>query len=1751
VPEQVKREGKAEAKAAGSARPKPSTPAPTAKPEPAPSLHPTRVAPPRRAPAPPASTPPAALVSPAAPDAKLVNRANLAFGSPALREDLAARRLPPAPPVAAKPPAPRPPAAAPVAVRPARAPVREAPPAIARKAEGPEPLEPLAEEPEAWAALLDRAIPALEGRPLDDELRATLEARLGEDFSDVRIHTGAAAAEAARTLRAYAYTVGRDIVFGAGHFAPESSEGLHLLAHELAHVAQQRLAPASGLGAGLPVSRPGDPGELEADRVADAAVAGGGLAARPQLQVAPAIQRQPLPPGGKSAGGVIDYVDGPVTLRAWPEQGLMSLSLVDEPWVTVRWTPHGQSRPDFTLGKRDGGQAYVVQVNAPFDLRVTVARLPESMYAAQRLGGASFVHRYTARGHKVQVNEHLPGGGNVAHEGDFTDDKQYDGHPVVLNSEGFPTRPAPGGPMTKTPPPFWWQFDRLAQLDLFARGYPGYYWLAFGPSPDGTLTAWNVDEKLLQNVAYRYRLDPSYAATVLAVYEYGERAKSPEELYERFYFWETDAWRGAPGDAPECILYHHGKTSLGRKSLTQSEARRYWESFDNLDSQRGANNVRRQIIDGQGPFHSLVATGHSGKKWYIDTLYFDKRDLFRTNARDLALGSGRSWSDLFRAEPEIYDSYVRPALDRPSMEVGRELQDAIAFDSDFREAAGERLLEEVEGHARSIALGAIGGAKSGLAVYLEREAVQRLVLQLPFMTADRRAAALEYVGVGSLLAGIYEAVFSDPVATQRVWMGESYLGVSLDTLQACIWARFSGMDEFYDAIFNRTYNPLAADGDFGKDIRKRTYKDYGFRLDPEAYPHEDEADQRTSTSRPGSVFEHFGSEAGYIYARAVADRAISDRHWKYFKIALVVVASVALVLLANAAGAALAGLLFSEATLGGAILFTATELTVSAGIVTLAGPAVSTFIMSGGSLDLNLYKGAYKNLGKQFLVNLLTFGFFKGLSWGVRAFAIAEAGGKAAFDASKGWQAAEFGLRVTTSGSAMFGISVLQYRLEHGKLPEGESLNEMLFETGLSLVLMEVSAHYAKPYMETLAEWARDQRLGDLAGRMDDLRIEIFKLNGDVANFGADPIGGRRRGIELLSRQKRIVIDQKKLLADLRESFRNRPEATKLERQLDGELAELDANIAAIAGVEAFAKAEVLPGAPTGGDTAEFTYKRGHEQELIDYYGKDKVVEVDGRLEVTFQGKKLIFRPATDVEAGIRPDGTHAPQALEAWQTTSIGRQRKVVERSTAAAADDPVLRDVANADPRSMDIDALRAFEKQLAKAEKLLDKLATKGPVEPISTERGLDSNEPWRARLVAERARLLRLARILGLEGHPLVREMMSRPMQRSGLKENTLHNYRESIDRVRELLDGLQAEKLKALDAAAGAPPPDVKVIRDRLTARHDDVVRRAGIYGTEGRAYIEAVRALRARALRAGGTESPEALAQAEATIAKAEAMLDALSKKAFADGVAKHGADALAEARATPGLEKLTDAQVGDVLRMLQKSGKLSPDALRGALRSLFTVGNRSPVPLDKLVKFAGDNHEDLEFVLGTFEGMQQIKGAYDVLRDAASSPGKWKGSIWQFEIARYEIGIGNIRSMEVKEGGRVVDITKTNGDIVECKDWLDWRPDKVDEQFFEDLKNKTRGGTYARGLKDISWIFRGPSPVGVAKIRSTMRATLERFIAEKRLKPPQADALRKVFDAHVDLVMVPEIDRTQVLKPPFVWHPPLPPPQHKDDDAP
>ncbi|MGW0085402.1 eCIS core domain-containing protein [Streptomyces sp. NPDC003393] len=196
------------------------------------------------------------------------------------------------------------------------------------------------------------------GTPLGGPLRAEMEARLGADFSDVRIHSGLTAQRSAEEIGARAYTSGSHVVIGAG------GTDKHTLAHELTHVIQQRKGPVSGTdnGSGLRVSDPGDRFERAAEDNARRVMAGP-VPVRNALEAGLAAQ------GGSSEGA------------AWKEVEPAVASTVQRRPSGDRRNEHWRKMNDPYRGRpEDEEKPYVIRqisaVNKPYNTDA-ITRLQE------------------------------------------------------------------------------------------------------------------------------------------------------------------------------------------------------------------------------------------------------------------------------------------------------------------------------------------------------------------------------------------------------------------------------------------------------------------------------------------------------------------------------------------------------------------------------------------------------------------------------------------------------------------------------------------------------------------------------------------------------------------------------------------------------------------------------------------------------------------------------------------------------------------------------------------------------------------------------------------------------------------------------------------------------------------------------------------------------------------------------------------------------------------------------------------------------------------------------------------------------------------------------------------------------------------------------------------------------------------------------------------------------------------------------
>jgi len=133
------------------------------------------------------------------------------------------------------------------------------------------------------------------GSTLDGSIQRAMEDRMGDSLGDVRVHTGPQAAEACDDISARAFTVGNHVAFNSGEYDPESAEGQHVLAHELAHVRQQTGGAVSMLpqeDVGLEIDP--DPAlEREAEETAQRVMEGGELGIQRMSDSEVHVQRMP------------------------------------------------------------------------------------------------------------------------------------------------------------------------------------------------------------------------------------------------------------------------------------------------------------------------------------------------------------------------------------------------------------------------------------------------------------------------------------------------------------------------------------------------------------------------------------------------------------------------------------------------------------------------------------------------------------------------------------------------------------------------------------------------------------------------------------------------------------------------------------------------------------------------------------------------------------------------------------------------------------------------------------------------------------------------------------------------------------------------------------------------------------------------------------------------------------------------------------------------------------------------------------------------------------------------------------------------------------------------------------------------------------------------------------------------------------------------------------------------------------------
>jgi hypothetical protein len=174
----------------------------------------------------------------------------------------------------------------------------------------------LTKAPAPIGAELEHRVRSLNGGdPLSPSEQRFFEPRFGYDFSRVKVHTGTEAAWAARDLGARAFTLGRNIVFARGQYAPGSETGRHLLAHELAHVVQQGTGGPTAIQRDLATPEPAVPPAKQPDLTQD------------QIQKALAFNKMRF--DAVSTKEIQDLV-GTTPTGTWTEDDVVAIAAIQE-----------------------------------------------------------------------------------------------------------------------------------------------------------------------------------------------------------------------------------------------------------------------------------------------------------------------------------------------------------------------------------------------------------------------------------------------------------------------------------------------------------------------------------------------------------------------------------------------------------------------------------------------------------------------------------------------------------------------------------------------------------------------------------------------------------------------------------------------------------------------------------------------------------------------------------------------------------------------------------------------------------------------------------------------------------------------------------------------------------------------------------------------------------------------------------------------------------------------------------------------------------------------------------------------------------------------------------------------------------------------------------------------------------------------------------------------------------------------------
>ena len=1177
-------------------------------------------------------------------------------------------------------------------------------------------------ERQAAPAALSDAIRA-PGRRLDGATRAYFEPRLGVRLDAVRVHTGETARRSARVLGVRAYAYGEHLVFDSQSYAPHTASGRALLAHELAHVAQQARAQHALLGYDDPARKP-LPGETTTE-------------VRPGL-----IERR--------------------------APGFFVLEAGGRNWVMLQWDPAlGTPHIEAYANDTPDATAVGIRVTASFQVRAKIDRSIEQagsdLYRTFFYRLFSYDFRFpgtleVVTGPPLEKDQPIVIGRHTEQVAlPYRHREFYEPEPslefrrdILLNpptAESLdPLRGSP--PPSKRPDQLQVRQEEQSQEDLirgqpsfatraemedYIRAHPNESFIGIATSY-GRFVARRVDEDELQRVAAALREDADNlpevawgaaerrsAWSVTGIYQNG-RMVDLEHFANLYYGEDFFARIGRGGEFEEAEVFRVGKYSFGRKPLSHDEALARWAE---LDAKTSSEILRLETESGR-PFVSLLVRG-VGQAHELDQRYFRGRDAFNQRILRLAdTDAGVATLEIqIDSGPDSDDMryFLFTELDReqknPAFVAALRRRDKLA------EAVSAIFYNRVVWRAQNLAIEQIIRGAEQLRPYAEDvERMRPFALGFPQMDQKQRADAMGFIGVPENERGYVEEILSSPERAARVALGieesvtkttymqvpddlpshttiriESTHSVSLEKLMG--WARdtVAGLDKAVEQLHNRDVEALWLDGELGNTIRAQVYREFGFTLlDPKRFPHRDE----TSGWFPDPLDTGplaFSSLAEQMYANGVHHEANVRRVLHVLKVTGLVILAIVLILIAQEAGAIAAGYLFAEGTAA----YIATELVVS-GLVYTGLSEVQTRVLEG-----HWESESIGDLVGHGVRNIATFGAFRFLNTllaaGARAF-VAGRVGEEVFVASRGAQRAAEALRITGVGATFLTIGIVQ-RLASGQgFSSAGDFALFAYENLLTLALLEGGAVLARPLMTRGTMWAREQRLGEFETEITALRGDVARLQFNLASLSRRPQAAAREAPELANQTRRLLETQRGLCERLREKFRNRGDAKVLEAEAGRELQRINDALAGIHQAEFLTQQRVVP---VEGSESVFTYEGGSAgvERFRQFYGADRVhAAEDGSIRVEVPGledRDLVFVPA---ERFAAPAGGGAPPQVPTIvqrQVALRARQQALLTRAQRLGVRHASLDAIRSLRPaRSTVPETLDRTEQAIARAER-----------------------------------------------------------------------------------------------------------------------------------------------------------------------------------------------------------------------------------------------------------------------------------------------------------------------------------------------------------------------------------------------------------------------------------------------------------------